>query len=215
MESLAPEKTTQLDFGAHYRRARLDAWASAYVGQVRDYILFSYGPGLMPGHTRSQASNIDARIMGGELGASYRLDSNWKTDASLAYAWGKNSSDDRPLAQTPPLEARFGLGYEHSDWSAGALWRVVAAQNRVDQGKGNVVGKDFGKSNGFALFSLNGAYRISSAVKLSAGVDNLFDRQYSEHLNLAGNAGFGFSADDPQAVNEPGRILWSKLDFSF
>lgn len=215
MESLVPEKTTQLDFGAHYRRDKLDAWASAYVGQVRDYILFSYGPGMMPGHTRSQASNIDARIMGGELGASYRLDSNWKTDASLAYAWGKNSSDDRPLAQTPPLEARFGLGYERSDWSAGALWRLVAAQNRVDQGKGNVVGKDFGKSGGFAVFSLNGAYRISASVKLSAGVDNLFDRDYGEHLNLAGNAGFGFSADDPQAVNEPGRILWSKLDFSF
>ncbi|WP_367187638.1 TonB-dependent copper receptor [Pseudomonas sp.] len=215
MESLVPEKTTQLDFGAHYRRDKLDAWASAYVGQVRDYIQFSYGPGLMPGHLRSQASNIDARIMGGELGASYRLDSNWKTDASLAYAWGKNSSDDRPLAQTPPLEARFGLGYEQSDWSAAALWRVVAAQNRVDEGKGNVVGKDFGKSSGFALFSLNGAYRISSSATLSAGVDNLFDRHYSEHLNLAGNAGFGFSMDDPQAVNEPGRILWSKLDFSF
>lgn len=215
MESLDPEKTTQLDFGAHYRGRQFEAWASAYVGQVRDYILFSYGPGLMPGQTRSQASNIDARIMGGELGASYRLDSNWKTDASLAYAWGKNSSDDRPLAQTPPLEARFGLAYERSDWSAGALWRVVAAQNRVDEGKGNVVGKDFGNSSGFAVFSLNAAYRVTPEVKLSAGVDNLFDRHYSEHLNLAGNAGFGFSMDDPQAVNEPGRILWSKLDFSF
>jgi iron complex outermembrane receptor protein len=46
-------------------------------------------------------------------------------------------------------------------------------------------------------------------------VDNLFDRHYSEHLNLAGNAGFGFALDDPQALNEPGRVLWSKLDFSF
>jgi len=215
MESLDPEKTTQLDLGLNYRDKKLEAWASAYVGQVRDYILFSYGPGMMPGHVRSQASNIDARIMGGELGLSYRLDSNWKTDASLAYAWAKNSSDDRPLAQTPPLEARFGLAYEQSDWSAGALWRVVAAQNRVDEGKGNVVGKDFGSSSGFAVFSLNAAYRLSSQVKVSAGVDNLFDKAYSEHLNLAGNAGFGFSMDDPQAFNEPGRTLWTKLDFSF
>ena len=215
MQTLEPEKTTQLDLGIDYRGARLEAWASAYAGQVRDYILFSYGPGMMPGHVRSQASNIDARIMGGELGLSYRLDSQWKTDASLAYAWGKNSSDDRPLAQTPPLEARVGLTYEHNDLSLGGLWRGVAAQNRVDQGKGNVVGKDFGKSSGFAVFSLNAAYRLSPEVKLSAGIDNLFDRAYSEHLNLAGNAGFGFSMDDPQAVNEPGRTLWTKLDFSF
>lgn len=215
MESLEPEKTTQLDIGINYRGDKLEAWASAYAGQVRDYILFSYGPGMMPGHVRSQASNIDARIMGGELGMSYRLDSNWKTDASLAYAWGKNSSDDHPLGQTPPLEARLGLAYERSDWSAGALWRVVAAQNRVDEGKGNVVGKDFDTSSGFAVFSLNAAYRLTPEVKLSAGVDNLFDKAYSEHLNLAGNAGFGFSADDPQAFNEPGRTLWTKVDFSF
>ena len=53
--------------------------------------------------------------MGGELGASYQLTGNWKTDASLAYAWGKNSSDDRALPQIPPLEARFGLTYEEGD----------------------------------------------------------------------------------------------------
>ena len=215
MESLAPEKTTQLDIGINYRTLRLEAWASAYAGQVRDYILFSYGPGMMPGHVRSQASNIDARIMGGELGMSYRLDSNWKTDASLAYAWGKNSSDDRPLSQTPPLEARFGLAYERNDWRTGALWRVVAAQHRVDEGTGNVVGKDFGSSSGFAVLSLNAAYRLTPDIKLSAGVDNLLDKTYSEHLNLAGNAGFGFSADDPQTFNEPGRTLWTKVDFSF
>lgn len=91
----------------------------------------------------------------------------------------------------------------------------VAAPNRVDEGKGNGVGKDFGNSAGFAVFSLNAAYRVTPEVKLSAGVDNLFDRDYSEHLNLAGNAGFGCSMDDPQALNEPGRMLWSKVDFRF
>ncbi|HLD64733.1 MAG TPA: TonB-dependent copper receptor [Pseudomonas sp.] len=215
IESLEPEKTTQLDFGAQYQGERLEAWASAYVGQVRDYILFDYGPGAMPGHVRSQARNIDGRIMGGELGASYALTDQWKTDASLAYAWGKNSSDGRAMPQTPPLETRLGLNYSQNDWTAGALWRVVAAQHRVAENQGSVVGKDFGESAGFAVFSLNGAYRISPELKLSAGIDNLFDKAYSEHLNLAGNAGFGFVADDPQRVNEPGRTLWTKVDFSF
>jgi iron complex outermembrane receptor protein len=215
IESLNPEKTTQLDLGINYKSERLEAWASAYAGQVRDYILFSYQSGMMPGMSTSSASNIDARIMGGELGASYAFTSNWKGDASLAYAWGKNSSDGRPLPQTPPLEARLGLAYERNDWSTAALWRVVSAQHRIDQGKGNVAGKDLDKSGGFAVFSLNAAYRLSHDVKVSAGVDNLFDKTYSEHLNLAGNAGFGFIADDPQRFNEPGRTLWTKLDFSF
>ncbi|WP_410478817.1 TonB-dependent copper receptor [Pseudomonas sp. zfem005] len=212
-DGIKPEKTTQLDFGVQYAGENLDAWASAYVGQVRDYILFSYNTGMM-GMTSSSAGNVDARIMGGELGASYKLGEHWKTDGSLAYAWGKNSSDGEALPQMPPLEARLGLTYEQDDWSAGALWRLVAQQGRVAEGKGNVVGQDFGSSAGFGVFSLNGAYRVSKNVKLSAGVDNLFDKDYAEHLNLAGDAGFGYPAERV-AIDEPGRTLWAKVDLSF
>ncbi|MDP9710022.1 UNVERIFIED_ORG: iron complex outermembrane receptor protein [Pseudomonas fluorescens] len=213
-DSIKPEKTTQLDFGVNYKSAELEAWASGYIGQVRDYILFDYTPGMM-GMSTSRAENIDARIMGGELGAAYKLTDNWKADATLAYAWGKNSTDGKALPQMPPLDARFGLTYTEDNWSAGALWRVVAAQNRIDQNKGNVVGKDYDKSSGFGVFSLNGAYRINKHWKVSTGVDNLFGKAYAEHLNLAGNAGFGYPANDPQAINEPGRTLWTKVDMSF
>ena len=212
-DSIKPEKTTQLDVGLQYKTEDLDAWASGYVGKVHDYILFNYLP--TPMGTTSQAQNIDARIMGGELGAAYRLTSNWKADATLAYAWGKNSSDGHALPQMPPLDARFGLTYSEDNWSAGALWRVVAAQNRIDQNKGNVVGKDFDKTPGFGVFSLNGAYRIDKHWRVSTGVDNLFGKAYAEHLNLAGNAGFGYPANDPQAIKEPGRTLWTKVDMSF
>lgn len=211
-DTVQPEKTTQLDLGLQYQDRKLQAWISAYAGIVDDYILFNYR--RMPsGHSFSSVANVDATVLGGELGASYRLSEQWKTDASLAYAWGKNRSDDRALAQTPPLEARLGLNYQRRDWSAGALWRLVAAQNRVALNQGNVVGKDFGSSAGFAVFAVNAAYRLSRELKLSAGVDNLFDKQYSEHLNLAGNAGFGFAAED--SLSEPGRTLWTRLDFGF
>lgn len=213
-DSIKPEKTTQLDFGIQYQGEQLEAWASGYVGQIRDYILFDYRTGMM-GMSSTQAQNIDARIMGGELGAAYKLDENWKADATLAYAWGKNSSDGKALPQMPPLESRLGLTYSRDAWSVGALWRLVAAQNRIAENQGNVVGKDYEKSGGFGVFSLNGAYKVNRNLKLSAGVDNLFDKAYAEHLNLAGNAGFGYPAADPQPVNEPGRTFWTKVDFSF
>ena len=213
-DGIKPAKTTQLDFGIQYRDERVEAWASGYVGQIRDYILFDYRTGMM-GMSTSQAQNIDARIMGGELGAAYKLSENWKADATLAYAWGKNSSDGKALPQMPPLESRLGLTYSRDVWSVGALWRLVAAQNRIAENQGNVVGKDYDKSAGFGVFSLNGAYKVNNNLKLSAGVDNLFDKTYAEHLNLAGNAGFGYPATDPQPVNEPGRTFWTKVDFSF
>lgn len=213
-DSIKPEKTTQLDFGAQYEDEKLKAWASGYVGVIRDYILFDYMPGGMMGRT-SQARNVDARIMGGELGAAYALTGNWTADGTLAYAWGKNTTDDTALPQMPPLEARFGLSYEDGDWSAGGLWRVVAHQGRIAENQGNVVGYDFDESPGFAVFSLNGAYKLSKNLKVSTGVDNLFDKDYAEHLNLAGNAGFGYPANDPESIHEPGRTFWTKVDFSF
>ncbi|HBY9413594.1 TPA: TonB-dependent receptor, partial [Klebsiella pneumoniae] len=76
-----------------------------------------------------------------------------------------------------------------------------------------VVGKDFDSSAGFAVVSANAAYRVNKYFKVSAGVDNLLDKDYSEHLNLAGNSSFGYSANT--SVNEPGRTFWGKINVTF
>lgn len=215
-ESVRPEKTTQLDVGLQYAEGPWEAWVSAYAGVVEDYILFSYVPGAMASMTRAQVSNIDATIAGAEMGAGYRFTDHWKGDASLAYAWGENRSDGGAMPQIPPLEGRLGLSYERDDWSASGLWRVVAAQHRVAQHQGTVVGKDFDDSDGFGVLALNGAYRLDQHLKLSAGIDNLLDKRYSEHLNLAGSAGFAdYGLDATRRVNEPGRTYWARLDMSF
>ena len=113
----------------------------------------------------------------------------------------------------PPLEARLSLAYEQGDWSTAALWRLVRKQTRVDNMKGNVAGRDFGPSAGFGVFSLNSAYRIDSSWKVSAGIDNLFNKKYSEHLNLAGNGAFDLPANT--RVYETGRTWWTRVDVSF
>ena len=187
-------------------------WVSGYAGYVRDFILFDYRPGGMMGPT-SQASNVNARIAGGELGASWKVAPSWTLGATLAYAWGENRSDGRALPQIPPLEAKLSAAYDDGVWSAGALWRLVAPQKRYALNSGNVVGQDFGPSAGFGVFSLNAGYAISKQVKLSLGVDNLFDKAYAEHLNLAGDAGFGFPGHS--RVNEPGRSVWARVSVKY
>lgn len=209
-DKVKTEKTTQIDFGAQYKGKRLESWVSAYIGRVNDFILFRYDPNNA---YISQVANVNATIMGGEAGLSYQLSENWKTYASLAYSWGKNTDDHQPLPQTPPLEARLGLTWEKGDWSSTGLLRLVSSQHRVAINEGNVVGKDYDSSPGFAIFSANAAYRVNKYVKVSAGVDNLLDKAYSEHLNLAGNSSFGYSANT--SVNEKGRIFWGKVNVTF
>ncbi|NLC61572.1 MAG: TonB-dependent receptor, partial [Gammaproteobacteria bacterium] len=203
-----PERTAQFDVGLDYRGEAFDAWVSVYAGRMRDYILFDYG---MHGTT---AGNADADIRGGEAGVEWTPADNWKLGGSLAYAWGELADSGQPLPQMTPMEARLTVGYDNRRWSAGALLRVVSSQDRVSESLGNVVGRDLGPSAGFAVFSLNGGYRFSEAMQLTAGIDNLFDRSYSEHLNLAGNSAFGYPAD-PVRINEPGRTGWVKLNLEF
>ncbi|QWP75213.1 TonB-dependent copper receptor [Lysobacter sp. K5869] len=210
---IAPEKTTQLDVGFQYKSERVDAWVSAYAGRIGDYILFAYQPGGMMG-TMSRARNVDARIRGAEAGADWRPAEHWKLGATLAYAWGENRSDGGALPQMPPLDAKLTLNYDDKRWNFGALLRASAKQTRIAVGQGNVTGQDIGRSRGFAVFSLNGGYRFSDRARLSAGLDNVFDRAYSEHLNLAGSADFGYPAE-PVRINEPGRSAWVKLDVSY
>ncbi|UDJ88349.1 TonB-dependent copper receptor [Erwinia amylovora] len=209
-DAVAPEKTTQLDIGAKYSGDRLDGWISAYLGRVSDFVLFNYDDA---NGGAKQVGNVDAAIMGGETGLNYKLTENLNADASLAYSWGQNRSDKRPLPQMPPLESRLGLTWHEGSWSTSGLLRMVSHQHRVAMNEGNVVGKDFDRSNGFAILSANAAYAFTADVKVSTGVDNIFNRTYSEHLNLAGNSAFGYSGATP--VNEPGRTWWAKLNVKF
>ncbi|MEK6293465.1 MAG: TonB-dependent receptor, partial [Paraburkholderia tropica] len=113
--------------------------------------------------------------------------------------------------QIPPLDVRLNADYTWRAWSVGALWRIVAPQRRYTLHEGNVVGQDFGPSAGFGVVSLHAQYDLDKRTQFSIGVDNLFNKAYSEHLNLAGNAGFGYSGG--VAIMEPGRTIWGRLRF--
>ncbi|AFP84858.1 TonB-dependent copper receptor [secondary endosymbiont of Ctenarytaina eucalypti] len=207
---LKREKTMQLDFGAHLQLAPLDAWGSAYIGQVRDFILFRYGT-LHPNTTR--ADNITALIHGGEAGIAYHFQDQWQLDSSLVWAFGENQATHQPLPQIPPFEGRLSLTCAVGEWSGTAMWRLVAAQHRIALNEGNVVGRDFLRSAGFGILSAHMAWKTAPNITISAGVDNLFNKRYSEHLNLAGNHSFGYASDAP--LMEPGRTIWARASVTF
>ena len=119
-------------------------------------------------------------------------------------------NNSRPV----PLSAIGSSAGSRFARSASVLRSPVTAQTRTSRGEGNVVGRDLGASSGFGVFSVNGAYRIGRNLRLGAGVDNLFDRAYAEHLNLAGNSAFGYPAE-PMRISEPGRTVWMKLSVEY
>ncbi len=204
--STRPEKTTQIDTGLVWRSSAWSGSVAAFYGRVSDYILIRWKPA--PTVTR----NVNAATAGGEANVAYSVSRNLKADVTLAYVHADNRTDHKPLAQQPPAEARLGLNYDNRIVSFGALARLAGAQDRVDIGSGNIVsnGQDLGPTRGFAVVSLNGGYRLKKLFLLSAGVDNLLNRTYAEHISQAGSMVPGFV--QTMRVNEPGRVIWVKLN---
>ncbi len=209
-----PEKTNQLDIGWVRNLGPLSFSASGFYNEIDDYILVQSNVAKTgPDRTVSIVRNIDAHTWGGEIGTAYQFDRNWKIDGSLAYVRGENETDGTPLSQIPPLEGRIGLAWNNGTWSVGSLLRLVSSQKRFDQNKGNIVGQDLGATGGFGVFSLNASYRSTRSVLVSAGVDNLFDKTYAEHISRGGASITGY--DRSFRINEPGRTLWLKAQVSF
>lgn len=210
-----PETTTQLDIGALGRHGALEWNASLFAAWIGDFILvqssFAKPTGTMI-RNAVVTRNVAATTRGGEAGLGWRFAAGWKMDASLAYVRGSNDTDARPLAQLPPLESRLAIAYSRPTWSAGALIRAVARQNRVAINQGNIVGQDLGETAGFGTLSLHASWKPTAGSRVSAGVDNVFDRTYAEHLSKSGALVPGFV--QTTRVNEPGRMFWLKLDLT-
>jgi iron complex outermembrane receptor protein len=203
-----PERTTQFDFGAVHNAGNLQVSLSGFASRVDDYILIetNYVKGM---RSTSITRNVDAQTFGTEADAAYALTPSLKLTGTVAYTYGKNLTDDRPLAQMPPLELRAGAEYGRGAWHGGLLARFVTAQKRVALDQGNVVGQDIGATGSFLVLSANAAWQPRKGLLVSAGIDNLFDRQYAEHLSRGGAMLSGYT--QTTRVNEPGRTAWLKL----
>ncbi|MGO1159268.1 TonB-dependent copper receptor [Acinetobacter lwoffii] len=207
------EKTLQLDFGYQHEHGHFNSWASAYAGLINDYVLTTYKPTGMMGMLEAHTRNVDAIIAGAEAGIGYQFTDRLQADISAMYAWGENTTDNTPLPQISPLEARVNLRYVQDKYNFGLLWRVVGGQNRISLNEGNIVGYDNKQSAGFGTLSLNGSYHIMDSVDVSVGVDNVLDRTYTEHLNKMGASGTGLPTTEQ--FNNMGRNYWARVSMKF
>ena len=150
---------------------------------------------------------------GAEAGVGYQFTDHLQADLSAMYAWGENRTEHKALPQIAPLEGRLNLRYVRDKYTLGALWRVVAKQDRISLNQGNIVGYDMGDSKSFNTLSLNASYNLMKNIDIAIGIDNVLDKAYSEHLNKAGVAMFG-SASTEQ-FNNIGRNYWARMSMKF
>jgi len=205
--TLATEKTEQIDLGALFKQGPWRGSASLFYAYTDDFILVS----------SNNAKSVEARRWGGEGELAYQFLPSWSVEGTVAYVHGANLTDNTALAQTPPLDTSLAVKYDDGTFLGGLHMRAVAGQHRVDTGWGSVIGQDIGETGGFAVFSVNGGWRVTQTATLTAGIDNIFDKAYAEHISKTGSwAGGDLAAyNDTVRVNEPGRTFWMRGSLTF
>lgn len=116
---------------------------------------------------------------------------------------GSEIIENDPLPEIPPFEGtlRFSWKFYKGKFIPKATVRAVAAQDRIS------IAYDERTTPGFILAGLSLYYKFNEVLEVSAGVDNLFDVAYYEHLN---RNMVGTSAN----FYEPGRNIFINLKFS-
>ncbi|NSY32191.1 TonB-dependent copper receptor [Pseudoalteromonas piscicida] len=207
------EKTLQLDAGLVKQFKAINVNFSVFYNQIDDYLLVDNMFEKI-NMTSKVTRNIDAETFGFEGEVMWQASKALQLTGSINYVKGNNLTDNLALAQQPPLQLRIASNYQLSDkWQLGGLVRLVQHQHRVAIGQGNIAGQDIAATTGFGTLALNTNYQYSDALQLSAGVDNVLDKAYAEHLSRSGAAVSGF--DQIDRVNEPGRTLWANLNWRF
>lgn len=204
---LKPEQHRQAELGWYAGQDNWNVEASIYYNAVDDFILRDRFN--QPGNNATVYRNVDASFIGGELSLALRWAERWKGTLSAAYVRAENEDDNRPIAQTPPLELFASLEYEAPAWLMGARLRSAARQTRVDDDPLNGSGLDTNETPGWAVLDLYARMKLDSNWSLDLGIDNVFDRTYAQHMNRA-------NAFDPVQVqvNEPGLSAWLRLSMS-
>ena len=218
--ALRPERDFQLDAGLNAKYDNFRGSLTGFYSWVVDYITFD---GL------TVTDFFDAKLVryrntplatltGFEASGEWDWTCMFTPFATIRYVQGTDEFVG-PLFGIPPLEGTVGFRWHDSakqrNWEFEAGTRIVNQQNRLGEililGAPTVIEE---RTGGFTTTYIRGYYNWSKNLKLVAGIDNVFNRSYQEHLDLRLLGPTGFPAG-PTRVLSPGITPYFGIDWTF
>ncbi len=153
------------------------SYLSDYIMGITDTVIppmnfYTNGLRVYNNIPKAEMHSTDLQVM-------YSLNGGFSFFLLTKYTWGQISSTT-PLPLIPPLKNTFSVSYEKKRWSFQADNETALRQNRINTGYGET------RSPSYTLFNIKAGYHLmlkGSMVDLSAGVTNLLDANYYEHLD--------------------------------
>jgi iron complex outermembrane receptor protein len=187
---LKPEVAHELELGADFSDGRLTLSPRLFWRDVDNYIQGTVSSNVaaimlvrmmnMQNGTNNpdplMFTNVDARLYGFDMDWAWQLDEQWSVSGLLSYVRGERDDINDNLYRISPDNATLALNYDTGRWSAGVETVLYARQDKVSEANAEQ------QTPGYGVVNLRGSWRASEQLQLSAGIDNLFDNTYREHL---------------------------------
>ena len=160
-------------------------------------------------------ANTNANFTGADMALGYTINNDFRLEAMYSTVDGERDDIADNLYRVNPDNLRLSLYYETADFNA-KLEQVfifdqddVSLANTLDPANPN---NNAAGTDGYNLTNLFLGWNMDNGLSLSAGVENLFDEDYTDHLT-----GFNrvLNSVVPQGnrMIGPGRNLFGRLQY--
>ena len=187
---LKSEVSRQLEFGGDFSNETFTFSPRVFYHRVNNYIQGTpsqVAPAVMLVRMMNTANgtnnpdplqfnNVDAELYGFDMDWRWSIHENWSLSGIVNYVRGTRDDINDNLYRIAPPNTSLRLNYQESSWNAGVETIFYARQDNVSDTNGEQ------ETSGYGLMNISGSWQATDKLRLSGGVDNVFDREYQEHL---------------------------------
>ncbi|PMG42241.1 TonB-dependent hemoglobin/transferrin/lactoferrin family receptor [Shewanella sp. 10N.286.52.B9] len=212
---------TQYEFTTFYTQAdNYIDWEFVGMNFPCDIPLFC----PMPESLNYRYINYDeVTLYGAEMSMSHWFTDEFELWGNIAYTHGEDQNGDY-LNSVSPLKGNLGANYYtylgNTEADFGLTMRFADQMDRttnLDIFPGMDTFNQVYNTAGYAVFDLTANFHVNDNWTVRAGVFNLFDKEYIEYSDVAGQSKFLMDIMDvtEETYSQPGRYFNVKLSYTF
>ena len=207
---IEPEINNQADLTFKIKSDNTGISLDIFMSLVQNNISSVIDTGIAPRLPSSPGVRVYTNInrafkTGFELDWNQNLMTGLQHRMSIAYTYGEDMERKEPLPEVAPFDFRYVIAGNYMDkkLKPEISFRHVLRQSRIS--------KEFGESvtPSFTVIDLSLSYKFSKLSVFSAGVQNILNETYYEHLNRS------VRGTIPYPINAPGRNFYLSLTVEF
>lgn len=185
--NLDSETAYQFDLGLNYQDQDCRIAPHVFYQSIDDYIqgtpmgmmdmTASMMANMMSGDTNPlKFTNVDAKLYGVDVNGYYRISEQLQLSSIVSYVQGERRDIDDNLYRIAPLNGQIKITYSAEQWMVNSSLVMAAKQDNVAETNGEQ------ETSGYGVVNLDAQYFANNALTIRMGVDNIFDKNYQNHL---------------------------------